>query len=93
MLKRITLCTLVAMMMVTACQKKNVVRTLTVTNNLDIDRPASTVAIPLDTVKALATKYGADHLVVKDHDQLLVTQLIDREGNGTSQYNILPTCS
>jgi hypothetical protein len=82
MLKRITLCTLVAMMMVTACQKKNVVRTLIVTNNLDIDRPASTVAIPLDAVKALATKYGADHLVVKDHDQLLVTQLIDREGNG-----------
>jgi hypothetical protein len=82
MLKRVTIFAMVAMIMITACQKKNVVRTLTVKNSLDIDRPASTVSIPLDTVRELAAKYGADHLVVKDHDQPLVTQLIDRAGDG-----------
>jgi hypothetical protein len=82
MLKRITTCALVMMIIVTACQKKNVVRTLTVKNSLDIDRPASTVSIPLDTLQELVTKYGADHLVIKDQDKLLVTQLVDTEGDG-----------
>lgn len=82
MLKRITTCALVVMFIATACEKKNVVRTLTVKNNLDIDRPASTVSIPLDTLKALVTKYGADHLVVKEQGQTLVTQLIDAGSDG-----------
>lgn len=82
MLKRITTCALAMMIIVTACQKKNVVRTLTVKNSLDIDRPASTVSVPLDTLKELVTKYGADHVVVKDQDKLLVTQLVDTEGDG-----------
>lgn len=82
MLKRITTCALAMIIIVTACQKKNVVRTLTVKNSLDIDRPASTVSVPLDTLKELVTKYGADHVVVKDQDKLLVTQLVDTEGDG-----------
>jgi hypothetical protein len=82
MLKRVSTCALAMMIIVTACQKKNIVRTLTVKNNLNIDRPASTVSIPLDTLKELVTKYGADHLVVKDQDRRLLTQLIDTGSDG-----------
>lgn len=91
MLKRITTCALVVMMIATACQKKSVERTLTVKNTLDIDRPYSTVAIPLDTMKELVTKYGADHLILKGGGQPLVTQLMDTDSDGTPDELLFQT--
>jgi hypothetical protein len=92
MLNRITICALVMMIIIfTACQKKNVVRTLTVKNTLDIDRPASTVAIPLDTLKELVNKHGADHLVIKEQNNSLATQLIDVSGDGVADELLFQT--
>jgi len=91
MLKRVTTCALAVMMIATACQKKNVARTLTVKNTLEVDRPSSTVSIPLDTVKELMAKYGADHLVVKDQGKLVVTQLIDAGNDGTPDELLFQT--
>lgn len=91
MQKRIPTCVVAVMMIATACQKKSVERTLVVKNTLAIDRPSSTVAIPLDTIKDLVTKYGAHHLIVKNEGLLLVTQLIDADSDGAPEELLFQT--
>ncbi|WP_159453824.1 DUF4861 domain-containing protein [Ohtaekwangia koreensis] len=67
---------------VTGCEKKNAVKTLTVKNRLDIDRTAETISIPIDSIRDWVKEYGVENIRIKEGDQALVTQAIDKESDG-----------
>ncbi|WP_187262035.1 DUF4861 domain-containing protein [Pontibacter beigongshangensis] len=68
-----------------SCQKEITSQPFLVTNKLDIARTTETVAIPIAEVSGLATKYGAQNLLVKTADtgEVLVSQAIDTDADGT----------
>ena len=56
---------------------------ITVRNRLPVARPAETVSLPAARWQALAATYGADNLLVQDDGgAVLVSQLLDNDGDG-----------
>ncbi len=67
-----------------SCRQVPEANSVTVKNRLDLDRTAETISIPIQRVKALADKFGAENLLIKDaeSDQLLVSQALDHDLDG-----------
>lgn len=65
----------------------------TIKNNLNIDRTAETVTIPIKEIKELAQTFGAHHLLIKEvaTNKLLVSQVIDINGDGAADEIIFQT--
>ncbi len=60
-------------------------KSFTVKNNLDMDRPAETVSVPVSEMKALVAKVGVERILIKDRetDSIVVTQALDHNADGT----------
>ena len=77
---------LLGVTLLSACQQQSGdTASFSVKNNLALDRPAETVSVPAEKVKALLQKFGAENLLLRDATtgSLLVTQAIDYDQDGT----------
>jgi hypothetical protein len=67
-----------------SCQQVPGGKVITVKNRLGLDRTSETIAIPVAGVKAMASKYGIENLLIKDGEteKVLVSQTIDKDQDG-----------
>ncbi|WP_460921019.1 DUF4861 domain-containing protein [Pontibacter brevis] len=75
-----------AAVLFSSCQQENSnTKSFTVKNNLDMDRTAETVSVPVSEVEAFVKEYGAENILIRDGetDSLLVTQALDNDADGT----------
>jgi hypothetical protein len=75
---------LVVASLTNSCQPVPGGQEITVTNRLDLDRASETVSIPVAGIKALARKFGAENLLIKDAatGKVLVSQVLDNDQDG-----------
>lgn len=72
--------------LISSCQQENsAIKSFTVKNNLDLDRTAETVSVPVRELEALVQEYGPGNVLIRDAetDSLLVTQALDNDADGT----------
>jgi len=83
--KRITGASLLlAAWLLGACGQDADTKTLTVKNNLNLNRTAETISIPIEQVSALVKQFGAENILIMDAetDSILVSQPLDNNGDG-----------
>lgn len=82
---------LLMVMGISSCQKKEIVKEFTVKNNLDMDRPAETVSIPVDENSVLIKELGGKNIIIKEGDKVLVSQVVDYDADGAMDEVLFQT--